>query len=68
MDAVLQRIINKLDAYIGGLIDEAAMSETDKADLKGHLLAAQDILIRSGNEKLQQVIGGVTGVILSKLS
>lgn len=66
MDSVLQRIIGRLDEYIGNFIDVAEMSADDKEALKDHLLKAQEILIRNGNEKLQQVVGGVTGAILSR--
>lgn len=66
MEPVLEQIVEKLDGYVGGLIDVADMPEEDKAALKGHLLAAQDILLRNGNAKLREVVGVVTRAVLSR--
>lgn len=65
MDALTQ-IVQVIDRHIGNLIDVANMPAEDKADLKGHLLAAQDILLRNGNVKLQEVIGAITEKVLSR--
>jgi hypothetical protein len=67
MDDVLQRLIDRLEAYIGGLIDVASMDELDKANLKAHLVAAEEILLRNGNVKLHQVVSGIAGAILGRL-
>jgi hypothetical protein len=67
MDSVLQGIIEKLDDYIGGPIDVADMSEGDKMNLKNHLMAAQQILLRNGNEKLKDVVSGISGAILRRI-
>lgn len=66
MDVVLQSIVEKLEAYIGGLIDVADMPEEDRAALKGHLKAAEDILVRNGNEKLRQALSEVTAAVLGR--
>lgn len=66
MDSVLQQLIQKIDEYIGSLIDVAAMGADDKALLKSHLLAAQEILVRNGNDKLQELVSGIAGAILSR--
>lgn len=67
MDSVLAGIIEKLDDYIGGLIDVADMSEGDKMNLKSHLMAAQQILLRNGNEKMKDVVSGISGAILRRI-
>lgn len=66
MDRALQQIVAVIDRHIGNLIDVASMGDEDKADLKTHLLAAQDILLRNGNDKLQTVIGAITEKVLSR--
>lgn len=65
MDA-LQQVIEKIDEYIGSLIDIAAMPEVDKAELKDHLLKAQVILLRNGNVKLNEFVSAITHSILSR--
>lgn len=67
MDNALTQIIEKLNDYIGSLIDVAGMSEEDKSSLKYHLLEAEAILLRNGNDKLHQVVSAVTAAVLSRL-
>jgi hypothetical protein len=43
------------------------MSEGDKMNLKNHLMAAQQILLRNGNEKLKDVVSGISGAILRRI-
>lgn len=66
MDSVLQQLIQKIDEYIGSLIDVAEMPAADKDALKLHLLEAQKILVRNGNDKLQELVSGIAGAILSR--
>lgn len=66
MDSVLKQLLEKVDEYIGSLIDVADMPADDKALLKSHLLAAQEILVRNGNAKLQEFVSGVTEALLSR--
>lgn len=66
MDKALQQIVDLINSYVAGLIDVADMSEQDRADLKSHLKAAEDILLRNGNVKLQEVIGQITTAVLSR--
>lgn len=63
---MLQQLLEKIDAYIGGLIDVADMPTDDKAMLKLHLLAAQEILVRNGATELKEFVAGVTKAILSR--
>lgn len=67
MDSTLKRIITRLDDYVAGLDDVFTVSEADKTNLKNHLLAVQNILLRNGNERLQEVVGGLSEVILRRL-
>lgn len=67
MDSPLQQIVEMVNNYVGGLIDVADMPAEDKEALKTHLKAAEDILIRNGNTKLQEVISSLTGAVLSRL-
>lgn len=66
MDSALTQIIEKLNDYIGNLIDVAGMGDEDKSNLKYHLLEAENILLRNGNDKLHQVVSAVTAAVLSK--
>ena len=66
MDKALKQIVDLVNNYVGNLINIAEMSDEDKTDLKAHLLAAEGILLRNGNTKLQEVIGAVTGAVLSR--
>lgn len=66
MDSALKQIIELINDYVGNLINIADMPDTDKADLKAHLLAAENILLKNGNVKLQQVISSITGAVLSR--
>jgi hypothetical protein len=66
MDKALQQIVTLINDYVAGLIDVADMTDQDKADLKTHLKAAEDILLRNGNAKLQLVIGEITKAVLSR--
>ena len=67
MDSALKQIVEMVNGYVANLIDIAGMSAKDKFDLKSHLLAAEEILIRNGNTKLQEVLSALTGSILSRL-
>lgn len=66
MNSALEQVIEVVENYVGGLIDVAEMSEDDRAALKEHLKAAEDILLRNGNVKLQNVVSALTRSILSK--
>lgn len=66
MDSVLKQLLDKVDEYIGSLIDVADMPPEDRSALKSHLLAAQEILVRNGNDKLQEFVDGVTKALLSR--
>jgi hypothetical protein len=66
MDSALKAIVEKINDYVGNLVNISDMSDEDKTDLKAHLLAAEGILLRNGNTKLQEVIGAVTGAVLSR--
>lgn len=63
---MLDQILAKIDEYIGGLIDVSGMSADDKALLKTHLLAAQEILVRNSLTELRDFVDGVTRIILSR--
>ena len=56
MDSPLQKIADIINQYIGGLINVADMPESDKTELKQHLLAAEEILLRNGNVKLSEAV------------
>lgn len=67
MDSALKQIVELVNDYVGNLIDVASMPDDDKAMLKSHLLAAEDILLRNGNVKLREVINSLTAAVLSRL-
>lgn len=66
MDSALQQVVNTINGYVAGLIDVAEMTDEDKTDLKTHLKAAEEILLRNGNVKLKEVVGSITQAILSR--
>lgn len=66
MDSALAQLLNRVDEFIGGLIDVADMPESERVELKEHLLAAQDILVRNGMRELNEFISRVTEAIFSR--
>ena len=66
MDSALKQIVEMVNGYVGNLIDVASMSDEDRAMLKSHLKAAEEILLRNGNTKLQEVLSALTSSILSR--
>jgi hypothetical protein len=66
MDEALKKIVDLINNYVGGLINVAEMPDADKAELKAHLLAAENILLKNGNVKLQQVVSSIAGAVLSR--
>lgn len=63
---VLQQLLEKIDGYIGNLIDTAQMSDEDKEALKSHLLAAQEILARNAQRELGEIVSTLTQAVLSR--
>lgn len=66
MDEALNQIVELVNNYVGNLIEVAEMPEQDRADLKAHLLAAESILLKNGNVKLQEVISQMAAAVLSR--
>lgn len=67
MKSTTGQITELVNNYVGSLIEVAEMPAEDKAALKAHLLAAEEILLRNGLTKLQTVMSSLTGSILSRL-
>lgn len=67
MDSALKQITKLIEDHVGGLIDVAEMPQEDKDNLKTHLKAAEDILLRNGNVKLREVVGTLASSILGRL-
>jgi len=67
MNSALEQVVETVNDYVVGLIDVAEMPDEDKAELKTHLKAAEDILLRNGNTKLQEVLSALTHSFLSRL-
>jgi len=66
MYSPLAQLLKRVDEFIGGLIDVADMPDNERFELKEHLLAAQDILVRNGMRELNEFISGVTEAIFSR--
>lgn len=67
MDSALKQITGLIEDHVGGLIDVAEMPQEDKDNLKTHLKAAEDILLRNGNVKLREIVGTLASSILGRL-
>lgn len=66
METPLRQIVEMIESYVGGLIDIASMPSEDKRLLKEHLKSAEEILLRNGNTKLQEVLSGLAQSILGR--
>lgn len=66
MNTAKDKIIKFIDNYVGSHIDAASMPTEDKENLKAHLLGAQEILLRNGHSRLQEVVSGITEAVLSR--
>lgn len=67
MISALDRIVRYINANVGELIDVSEMSAEDKAAIKAHALAIEEILLRNGSVKLQAIFSALTGAVLSRL-
>jgi hypothetical protein len=67
MGNAFDQVVQTVNNYVGNLVDVAEMSDEDKAALKDHLLKAEQILLRNGNTKLQEVLSALTHSFLSRL-